>query len=196
MRPISGPTLLRLSNLLRYCRDILKRHSFLLKEMESTQPVMGNVTKPLEPSALLGMVWNRMADTVQPNWKLNLHTKLKGSHQGPDLTLDNINKAKLSRRTFVRFLAELYDPTGLFAGHFSMTLKANLKKICKLFSTKKGEYDAEIKTKDIDLHNTTVKNIQKVLNFSPSIDRCIARQGSNVSSLPTAASKAAPPRST
>ena len=123
------------------------------------------------------MVWNRVTDTIQPNWKLNLHTKLKGTHKGPDLTLDNIDNAKLSRRTFVRFLAELYDSTGLFAGYFSMTLKANLKKICKLFSIQKGEYDAEVKTNDKDLHNTTIRNIKKVLNFTPTLDRCIIRQG-------------------
>ena len=118
-------------------KDILKHHKFLLKEMESTQPVMGNNTEITEPSALLGMVWDRVTDTIQPNWKLNLHTKLKGTHKGPDLTLDNTDEAKLSRSTFVHFLAELYDPTGLFAGHFLMTLKANLKNLQVVFHSER-----------------------------------------------------------
>ena len=158
----------------RIIREKLAQYHFPLKPMDTLPKVNPEGFELGEnPSQLLGMLWDREADTISPNWRLNLHDKPQGMSQGADLQVSNLSEAKISRKTMTRLLGQLYDPAGIFAGHISITLKDNLRKVCHLFNTTKEEYDQDISAKDEGLKGTILSNIRKLLELNPTTPRCI-----------------------
>ena len=71
---------------------------------------------------LLGLTCDKNKDKVGPNWHLNITKKAKGIPTGDNLTPQNIESFVISRQTFTRFYAELYNPLGNFTP-FLMSIK-------------------------------------------------------------------------
>ena len=117
-------------------RGLMEQHCRPLKEMETNAENFGRELPQQEATTqLLGLKWNKNTDEIGPNWHLNLTKKIKGVPSGDNLTPENIEEFVISRQTFTRFYAELYDPLGIFTP-FLMSIKTNLRNICKMFGEK------------------------------------------------------------
>ena len=125
--------------LVNQIKVLLEGHCFPLKELDSTLKVMGNLFNHEDYiTNILGMRWDRVKDEISPNWRLNLSSKVKGIHKEENLSVDNIENFIISRNSFNRLYASVFDPLGIFAGHCIMSIKINLKRICNSFSMEKS----------------------------------------------------------
>ena len=118
-----------ITELVRLAEDLkvhLAEYGFHLKAPDSTTEVLKQLDpaqatimdNPLEQ--VMGVIWNKCTDTLEPSWVLNVHPKLKGLHTGPNMSLENLDTLVLPRKIFQRVLASVFNSLGHFSQHIIM----------------------------------------------------------------------------
>ena len=124
-----------------------------------------------DSTVLFGVIWDLKSDTIKPRTKLNIHGYKRGSPQGEDLPLTDLDKEYFSRRRHVRLLAELYDLLGSFYGPVLSQAKLLLRAVIK--ATPKDNIDLDLKDYSEELDKAvrdfwkSVANLQSDIKFRP-----------------------------
>ena len=82
---------------------------------------------------VLGLVWDRMTDSLKYNIKLNFTAKKRGVYIGPDTNRDNVHgniPECITKRMVLSKVNSIYDSLGLLSP-FTIMAKILLKKLWK-----------------------------------------------------------------
>ena len=95
---------------------IMQKFNLPLKEYDTSAAGRSKIWQDEENiENLLGMMWYKNEDFITPNWQFNLAKKRRGKRKKENITLNNIDSQKWTRRTLLRLKMSIFDPLGIFS---------------------------------------------------------------------------------